>query len=430
MKKYLFRLTMLLNLIGFMHLAYGQKILPNMRPYDQRGLNMFEPPKNDTATFSGLQLKIGAGFTQQFQALRHSNEATPNIVNGVDQNKLITIGNGFNLATANLNVDATLADGISLNVITYLSSRHHNDTWVKGGYLQIDKLSFLHNATIDNLMRYLRFRVGDFEINYGDAHFRRTDNGQAIQNPFVGNYIMDAFMTAISGEAYVMHQGWLGMIGVAGSQVNTTVTNPSGRGPAIYGKIGFDKQLNPDLRLRLTGSVYTNRKSPANQLYNGDRGGSRYYLVMENTQATISNNAWSGEYNPQFNNHVTSFMINPFIQYHGLVFFGTYEHAQGRTAAETTNRNADQLAGDLLYYFGPKQNIYLGVRYDWVKGELPNLSQAVQINRVQAALGWYIAPTVLLKAEYVDQRYHHYPSNNINYGGQFHGLMLEGAVGF
>ncbi|QOR75930.1 MAG: hypothetical protein IMW88_11585 [Thermoflavifilum sp.] len=430
MKRYLKHLSMFLLIAGTVHQAYAQKVLPNMRPYDKRGLNMFEPPKNDTATFTHLQLKIGAGFTQQFQALRHSNEATPNIVNGVDQNKLITIGNGFNLATANLNLDAELADGIELNVITYLSSRHHNDTWVKGGYLQIDKLSFLHNQAIDHLMNYVRFRVGDFEINYGDAHFRRTDNGQAIQNPFVGNYIMDAFMTAISGEAYVMNKGWIGMIGVAGSQVNTTVTNPSSRGPAIYGKLGFDKQFTPDLRFRLTGSIYTNQKSPGNQLYNGDRGGSRYYLVMENTQATISNNAWSGEYNPQFSNHVTSIMINPFIQYRGLTFFGTYEHAQGRTGAETSNRKADQLVGDLLYYFGPRQNIYVGIRYDWVKGELPGVAQAVQVDRVQAALGWYIAPTVLLKAEYVDQRYHNYPTNNINYGGQFHGLMLEGTVGF
>ena len=38
------------------------------------------------------------------------------------------------------------------------------------------------------------------EINYGDAHFRRSDNGNAIYNPFVGNYIMDAFTTEIGGE--------------------------------------------------------------------------------------------------------------------------------------------------------------------------------------------------------------------------------------
>ena len=52
-------------------------------------------------------------------------------------------------------------------------------------------------------MQIATLRVGHFEINYGDAHFRRTDNGNAIYNPFVGNYIMDAFTTEIGGEVYL-----------------------------------------------------------------------------------------------------------------------------------------------------------------------------------------------------------------------------------
>ena len=52
-------------------------------------------------------------------------------------------------------------------------------------------------------MKYVTLRVGHFEINYGDAHFRRTDNGNAMYNPLVGNYILDAFTTEIGGEAYL-----------------------------------------------------------------------------------------------------------------------------------------------------------------------------------------------------------------------------------
>ena len=50
-------------------------------------------------------------------------------------------------------------------------------------------------------------RVGHFEINYGDAHFRRSDNGNAMFNPFVGNYLMDAFTTEIGGEVYLRSKG-------------------------------------------------------------------------------------------------------------------------------------------------------------------------------------------------------------------------------
>src|SRR5690606_41788360 len=76
-------------------------VVQNMRPQDRRGLNVFEPPKDPTP-FQGFVLDFGAAFTQQFQALDHSNTAAPRIVDGVDQNQLADLGPGFNLATANL----------------------------------------------------------------------------------------------------------------------------------------------------------------------------------------------------------------------------------------------------------------------------------------------------------------------------------------
>src|SRR5690606_3942971 len=98
------------------------------RPYDHRGINIFETGKADSVNFEEIKVRLGGGFAQQFQALKHSNTSVPN--------PLIEIGNGFNLATANLNLDVALADGIRLNLITYLSSRHHSETWVKGGFIQ------------------------------------------------------------------------------------------------------------------------------------------------------------------------------------------------------------------------------------------------------------------------------------------------------
>ena len=109
---------------------------------------------------------------------------------GVNTNQLADIGFGFNNPTANLFLNAQLAPGIRVAMTSYLSARHHNETWVKDGYLQIDE-SPINFAPLNNLMKVVTVRVGDMEINYGDAHFRRSDNGQAIYNPFVGNYIMN-----------------------------------------------------------------------------------------------------------------------------------------------------------------------------------------------------------------------------------------------
>ena len=125
------------------------------------------------------------------------------MVNGVDANQLADIGFGFNNSTANLNLHAQLAPGIRVALTSYLSSRHHNETWVKDGYIQIDESPIDFDAAQRRSCRSCTVRVGHIEINYGDAHFRRTDNGNAIYNPFVGNYIMDAFTTEIGGEVYL-----------------------------------------------------------------------------------------------------------------------------------------------------------------------------------------------------------------------------------
>jgi len=42
------------------------------RPYDQRGINIFETTKvPDSIPFEGQRVRLGAGFTQQFQNLKH-----------------------------------------------------------------------------------------------------------------------------------------------------------------------------------------------------------------------------------------------------------------------------------------------------------------------------------------------------------------------
>ena len=410
--------------------------LPYWRPYDQRGLHVFETGKTDTVKYDGQIVRIGGAFTQQFQSLTHSNEATPNIVtdvNGqpVNLNQLKPLSPGFNLAEANLNIDAQLMDGVRLNMVLYLSTRHHTDTWVKGGYIQFDKLPFLHSAFFDNIMKHATIKVGHMEINYGDQHFRRTDAGSAIYNPFVGNYIMDAFTTEIGGEIYgFTNNGLFGMLSVTNGEIKGNVNAPHQMAPSIIGKIGYDKQLNTDLRVRLSGSIYTTNKSASNTLFGGDRGGSRFYMVMENTQATTDGNAFSGRLNPGFRNKVTSMCVNPFIKYKGLEFFGTYEQAKGSASNETKERTVTQMAGELVYRFLKEEKLFVGARYNVVSGALSQGVDNESIDRIEVSAGWFLNRNILLKGEYVTQNYNDFNPNNIDYKGNFHGLMVEAVVGF
>ncbi|HAC24141.1 MAG TPA: hypothetical protein DCE81_04420, partial [Cytophagales bacterium] len=50
------------------------------RPYDQRGINVFETTKEDTVGFTGFKFRIGAGFTQGFQNFTHKNSQARAIV--------------------------------------------------------------------------------------------------------------------------------------------------------------------------------------------------------------------------------------------------------------------------------------------------------------------------------------------------------------
>ena len=406
--------------------------LQNFRPQDQRGLTMFETPKESGVPYTGFKLSWGAAFTQQMQSLDHENTAASRVVNGVEQNQLQEIGTGFNTAAANLNLGAQLAPGIRVALTSYLSSRRHNETWVKDGYLLIDQSPFGF-APLEKLMEVVTVKAGHFEVNYGDAHFRRSDNGNAMYNPFVGNLVLDAFTTEIGGEVLLRKSGFLAMGGITGGEIRGNVTRPDDRSPAFLGKVGFDRKFTPSLRVRLTGSTFQQAKSINNTLYSGDRAGSRYYWVMENNAPTTTeaNTAGgSGLLNPAFRSKVKAYMVNPFVKFQGLELFGTIERSEGRAANETTERQFSQEAVEGLYRFAADEQLYIGARFNRVSGELPGIANEISSDRVQVGGGWFITPSVLTKVEWVSQKYNDFPTTDIRNGGTFNGFMIEGVVAF
>ena len=445
-------LWILLFMIRGISVSAQHQAMQYYRPNDQRGINVFETTKDDTVSFHHLKVKVGGNFEQSYQMLRDKNTALPATETGFNGNvnSVLRLTNGFDLAMANLNIDAQLADGIRVNLTTYLASRHHEDTWVKGGYIQFDKLLFLHSRLVDTLMKSFTIKIGQFDVDYGDQHYRRTDGGNTIYNPFVENYIMDEFATELGGEIYYHHSsGLFLMVGATNGELDPTVvaatkvdsaTGQMNKYPAAFhGKLGFDRQITPDFRIRLTGSVYSVHSANSNTLFGGDRTGSHYFYVMENQNVAngtvISNendySPFSGRLNPGFSEEVKTYMINPFFKYQGLEFFGTYENAKGRTITETGNRKAVQYAADLIYRFpAHKENFWIGVRYNTVKAALEGYSQDITINRDVASAGWFLTRNIMLKAEYVHQDYKDYPNTNLLNGGKFYGTMLEASIAF
>lgn len=421
--------------------------IQNFRPADQRGVNMFEAPKEAGLPFTGFKLQFGAAFRQQYQGLEHVNKATPVTVSptGVtpyNVNGLVDITRGFNLADANLAINMQLADGIRVHMSSYLSSKHHQETWVKDGYAQIDK-SPIDHPLLNTMMKYTTLKLGHYETNFGDQHFRRSDNGMALYNPFVGNLLIDAFTTEVGGEVMVRKSGFFVIGGINTGTINGGITTPQNRADAYVGKVGFDKKLTPDFRVRLSGSYYKNDKSPSNTLLTGDRAGSPYDFVMENTAASITAQAWSGQMRAMnFSNSIRAVSVNPFIKYQGLEFFGVVDDYKGKTFSEAGWRTWQQKSGELVYRFWDEK-IFAGARMNTAKGILANQTIAssggqvinfqgkpVSIDRNALSAGWFVTPTMLMKAEYMKQMFYRFPANDIRHRGKIQGFMFEGVVSF
>jgi hypothetical protein len=446
-----------------------------LRPYDKTGINVFETTKQpDSIPFKGLRISFGAGFTQQFQNLKEGNPGALNNNAGSFTNFVSTPGNklkpitpGFQTPEANLYLDVELADGIRLNVTTYLSSKHQNETWLKGGYLQFDKLPFKGDFWT-NIMKVTTITVGDFEINYGDEHFRRSDGGHALYNPFMEGNIMDEFATEIGGQIFVQKNGIFGMgsltTGESTGNVDSldkpfTADGNFHKSPSLIFKAGFDKKLNDRLRVRFTGSYYGNQSTGSNvfsnlmfaggnTLFGGDRSGSNYQLVMEKNSSNPnlstgigSQLAFSGRFNPGLTKKINAFMFNGFLKTGGLEFFGTYETASGRSGKEISDRSVNQFAIDGVYRFGKMENLFVGARYNTVSARLAEnplgtgagpitYNGDVTVNRVSLAGGWFLTKNILFKAEYVDQRYKNFPAADYRSTGRFYGYVMEAIVAF
>jgi hypothetical protein len=430
MQRYLSLLIALLFLSGS---AFAQEMPDLMQTSDlqyytapgQASVNQFETPKVAGAEFDGLAVHVGGDFAIQFQGIDQSNDA----------GNLVDLAPNFALPTANLNADVQIASGMRMHLRTYLSSRHHTEAYVMGGYFQVDNLDFIQEGFLSNVMDVTRFRFGMHEPNYGDTHFRRSDNAAVMYNPFVGNYLMDSFTTEPYAEVTVLSNGLIGVAGITNGRLNQRPTSGD-NGVALYGKLGYDRQLNENLRTRLTGSVYhSTADGTRDYLYGGDRAGARYYNVLHTIEDGGSN--FLPRFNPGFP-YQTAFQINPFVKFQGFEFFGVFEQSIGGGEAEigegvmADHGSFTQLGGELLYRFGRDEDFYVGGRYNTVTGSVMDGGDDQEISRFNVGGGWFMTPNVLTKVEYVNQSYDGAGfANNLQFAGaEFSGVVLEAAISF
>ncbi|WP_167604682.1 hypothetical protein [Maribellus sediminis] len=367
----------------------------------------FEQAKLDPTTFEKVKVKVGADFAIQLQAIDHEADV-----------ELIDLKNNFNLPTANLSITTDLAAGIQLHMNTYLSSRHHNEAWVEGGYLLIDNMPFLPAA--DNIMKYLTIKAGVMMPDYGDAHYFRSNNAGVLNNPFVGNWVMDAYTTNPGLEVMFRSNGFLALAGANNGRMNYGRGGDLGEDLVFNWKVGYDNNITENLRVRATLSGYhVGEGHSGSYLWGGDRAGARYYNVMQ-TAAAEGDNFRSGRWDPSSGQtEMNSYMANLFVKFHGLEVFGIYENMKG--VRKSNDQDFTQTAAQAIYRFG---TFYVGTRFNKVDN-----NDGSTVNRANFGGGWYMTPNTLVKLDYVNQKYDGPAHGDID-GGKFNGVVLEAAISF
>jgi len=139
-------------------------------------------------------------------------------------------------------------------------------------------------------------------------------------------------------------------------------------------------------------------------LWDGDRAGARYYNVMQTA-------AGQSEMN--------SYMANIFAQFHGLEVFGIYESMKG--VRNNAGQHFTQTALQAIYNIG---RFYVGTRLNKVDN-----NDGSTVNRTNIGGGWYMVDNVVVKLDYVNQKYEGNAHGSID-GGKFNGLVPEAAISF
>lgn len=398
----------------------------------QKFENTFEAPK-DTSAFKGKpEVSFNTDLTFNYQGLSQEFD----VAAATDE---IILQQGLSLPQANFDINAKVMSGFNVKLETMLSSHHHNETYVKGGYATIDNLDFIAPGFASDFMKNTTIKVGVDDINFGDDHFRRSDNADVMRNPFVHNTGVESYMQAPHLEIYyrIPAINSLVMFGVTNGQVNpddVSESHAAGKGssnrPAGYAKFAFDSQLNDALRVRLSESVYyvsgTNKGS---SLYSGDKAGTVTRKVFERT--SVDNdfgslwNALSGF------SDLTVSKTNFFARYNDTELYAMLEIADGADGSDK-DMAMTHYSLDLVQRFGMNDRFYVAGRYEKAVVDYADATNDLgdaEMTQWQVGLGWFLSKNAVAKLEYID---HKREKNSAFVGGkaEFNGYMISTALSF
>ncbi len=319
---------------------------------------------------------------------------------------------GFQTAFGDLGFIGKFGKNEEIEVVfdMYLSSRNHpSQTYGNEGYMilrgvpeNLESLKFL-----EPILARIDLKAGHFLVDFGDNKEHRSNNAIVQKNPLVGNFVVDPNIVSIGMQVSSKpgaRYGWL--VGV--NNGTTTEDWSVGRGFAANAKVF----VNPVKPLRLSASYMTadqsdnpNKSGGGSQLqmFTGNRSGERYAGVLGGGQAP-------GNVFPQAGEKFSAAQLD--FTFDETTFpVKLYGHV-GRTQdldingslPGTPEETWNYFAGDIVYKLTPA--LYAAARYSGATTEmLAGRSTDGKVDRIQVGGGFWLTRNMLMKLEYVTQKY-------------------------
>jgi len=339
---------------------------------------------------------------------------------------------------------------------------HQSTTYGHEGYLTIHGIPGEAEGIqfLNGVFKYVDLKVGQYELQFGDAYLHRSFNANVKNNLLIGNFVMDPNMTPVAAEVRSKEDSKL--IFLAG--INGGVTSDSfaaGHGTGYQAKIGY----KPVDGLRVSASYFAvdHSKSPVTggasaTMWNGNRSGARYEGVLGNSPGVT----------PNILKKVSAYQFD--VGYDGKCHWGNAFSVYGNygKVKEDDQGAANSWVYSLAtpvkppyyteqwsYYalqgsYNLTKNFYLAARYSTARADTlskaptastpANMTRNVpsdgHVDRIAAGFGYQMGKHVRVKAELVQQKYHDFAVGQ-NFNGLqawrdpgFHGGTMEFAFWF
>lgn len=314
---------------------------------------------------------------------------------------------GFQTAWGNLEVRGVFGDNEEIEMFfdLYIASRPHpSTTYGHEGYLLIRGVpeNLQGVQFLGPVFDKVSFKVGHFEVDFGDHRMRRSDNADVQSNPFIGNFVVDPEMVEVGAEIFSKPGPFNWLVGV--SSGTNTEDFKDGRGTALHGKIWTEVPEN----LRLAASYYTVDHSDNSAafgqgsrttLFAANRGGGRYGGVFGGGNQP-------GQVTPNTTQDLTAWQLDALWDRNPLEVYLSY----GNTKDSDINGSAegrpeeewDYFAADVVWHF--TDHLYAGVRYSGADATtVGGVATNGNVQRLQAALGYWLTDHLLAKVELVTE---------------------------